>query len=181
MIRARKTKILVISIPLILVGLVLVLIKSLNSPAEGTITKNSVQNQSRQKAEPKTGIYDGKLIRFAYPAGYEKVGNPKNSGYLEVVNYFSTDHTSTHLAVTVVAEDLANDPGYNLRKSHPETYRLVLSSPTEKVFTSSKDGSEQTEYLVHGGMVASISMTVPGTKDLSKDFAIVSNSLQWRQ
>jgi hypothetical protein len=138
-------------------------------------------NPSAKKAQGNTGIYEGKYISFAYPAGFEKIDNPKNTGYLEVVNYYSTDHSNTHLAVALVRESLANDSGYNLRENHPETYKKVLASPTDVVFTKSTGGKEQTEYITHNGMVVSISMTLPGTKDLSKDFAVVSNSLQWQQ
>jgi hypothetical protein len=157
-------------------------VKNMNGPAEGTVAYKS---QSEPPIKPTSSTpkkYDGKYIGFTYPEHYKVVAKPPtNGGYLEIISLDNTDHTGKYISVGVIRENIMNDSGVGYRKGHPELFKQTLASPDKIVFAGTSTSAEQTGFLAHNGLVATISVTANGQRDLSADFNTIVNSLSWKQ
>jgi hypothetical protein len=180
--RRRKIIAILTLIAAILVGGIIVIIKILNSPAVGTIAPTVTQPTSTTAASNKTGGFSDKYISFTYPGNLEVLPIKKGVGYMDVVSLYSndTDHSSEQVAISIMSEALANDPGVNYRRTHTELYKEQPSTANMVTFTSTANGYEKTAYITHGNQLTSVSVTAPGNKDLSSDFAMIINSLKWK-
>jgi hypothetical protein len=166
----------------VIVGGIIGIIKILNSPAVGTVIPTATQPSSTTVAPNKPGNYFDKYISFTYPGNLEVIPSQKGTGYLDVVNLYSnnTDHNNEHLAVAVVHGAIANDSGISYRRAHTELYKEQPGSSGTIIFTKTDNGNEKTAFMTHGDLLASVSLTVPGSKDLSSDFATILNSFLWK-
>jgi hypothetical protein len=180
--RRRKIIAILILITAILIGGIIVIIKILNSPAVGTITPTVTQSSGAATVSTKPSNFSDKYISFTYPGNLEVLPIKKGVGYLDVVNLYSndTDHSSEHVAISIMSETLANDSGVNYRRTHTELYKEQPSTANMVTFTSTANGYEKTAYIIHGDQLTSVSVTAPGNKDLSSDFVMIINSLKWK-
>jgi hypothetical protein len=178
----RPKFILAILVLLVIAAVVALIIKNMSGPAEGSISNTPV-NQSAIKPgennQPKK--YDGQYISFNYPSHYATAPSQKSSGYLEIASLINTDHSGKYVSIGVLKESLGNDSGINYRKGHPQIYKVISSTPDKIVFSGAAQGSEQTGFFAHGGLVTTISVTASGTRNLQDDFNAISNSLSWKQ
>jgi len=180
-VRKKHIKITLLSLMMLsILAAIALFVINMNSPAVGTVSDTAPQDPPKKQAAA-PGRYSDSYISFSYPAAFKINPSQKGANYLSVVSLVNTDHSGKYIAISVVRESLANDSGLNHRKSHPETYRLESSSSDRAVFTSAQNGSEKTGYIAHGGLVASVSITSAGVKDLNTDFGHIVNSLQWKQ
>jgi uncharacterized protein (UPF0333 family) len=166
---------------LIVIAVIVLIIKNMNGPAEGKVAYVS---QSQSAIKPTTATskqYDGKYISFTYPEHYKIVPSQQSSGYLDIVSINNTDHSGKYISIGVLRESLANDSGVNYRKAHPELYKQVSASSDKIIYESTGDKAEKTGFVAHGGLVTTISITANGSRDLSQDFEVIANSLQWKQ
>lgn len=180
LIKRKKTILIILLLIIVVLGVALLIIKMLNSPAEGIIKQTKTYDAFTKNEDRQPGTYSDKYITFKYPATYSLNESQKSGNFLDVVKLYSNDHSSTQITIGIVKENLGDDSGINHRKGHPETYEQKSSSPNSIVFTSNKNGSEQTGYIQHGDKVISISITTPGQKDLSKDYQTIASSLEWK-
>lgn len=180
--RRRKVTTVVATIIILMVAAILLIIKILNSPAVGTVKPTTTQSFDATTASSKPGSYSDKYINFTYPGNLELLHSQKSTGYLDTVTLYSnkTDHTSEHAAISVVRGTIADDPSINYRRTHKELYKEQTGSDGIIIFTKTKDGNEKTAYIPHDGLLASVSLTVLGSKDLSSDFAMILNSFHWK-
>jgi len=103
--------------------------------------------------------------------------------YLEVFDLHGTDHTAKDLAIGVRRGSLAEDSGVKLRRLQADQYQeapLRLADATGIVFTKRASDFEQTAFVAHGDLVASISLTDPNPADLTGEFSDIVKSLHWR-
>ena len=146
------------------------------------IAPTAAQPSSDTTAANKPVNYSDQYISFTYPGNLEILPSQKNAGYLDIVTLYSnnTDHNNEQATISVVRGTAANDSGVNYRKTHTNLYQEQSSSPGTIIFSRSQNGHEKTAYITHGDLLASISLTVPGSKDLSSDFAMILNSFRWK-
>jgi uncharacterized protein (UPF0333 family) len=178
----RKFKLLFTGAILILIIIAIAFfIKSMNGPAEGTITYASSKQSIQKPTQTAAHKYDGKYISFTYPAHYKVVPSQQSSGNLEIVSLDNTDHTGKYISIGVLKEVLTNDSGVNYRKLHPDLYKQLTSAPDKIVFIGTAQAAEQTGFLAHNGYVVTISVTANGNRDLTEDFNTIANNLNWKQ
>jgi hypothetical protein len=156
-------------------------IKNMNGPAEGTVAYTSSNQTSLKPTTASSGKYEGQYISFEYPAHYKIVPSQKSNGILDTISLDNTDHSGKYVSISVLKEALGNDSGINYRKAHPELYTQVSSDTNRVVFAGKGASSERTGFIAHNGLVATVSVTANGSRDLSKDFDRIVNSLQWKQ
>lgn len=162
-------------------GAVLFIIKTLNAPAEGTVSPITPTAQTiTQDNYGAPGAYSGKYISFTYPKRFKPVTKQISSGYLEVAGFTATDRTSKEISVGVTKDTLDNSSGINYRRAHPELYREEPKLSNGLVFVSVKNGYERTAFIVHNDMMATISVLAPNGGDFKAESELVINSLKWR-
>lgn len=161
--------------------IIFVIFRNMNGPAEGMVAQAPPTSEDTNNSPAKPGKYDGKYISLSFPAYYKITPSQKNGGYLEVVNLSNTNHSGKYVSIGVLRESLQNDSGYNHRITYPGIYKQVSASANSAVFTSTQNGSEQTGFFAHGGLVVSISLTANGNITLAADYNAIAESLQWKQ
>jgi hypothetical protein len=170
---------LIIAVLVVSAGVVILLLKSLNGPAEGTLSSNQTSASKTQSPKNQIHIYKGKYVSFTYPANYRVTSTAAAKGSLEGVNLYATNLTSKQVSVAVTQESLEQDSGVLLRRAHPETYHLESSTPGKVVFTSQASTYEIAQFMSQGGLVASIDISCPYKQDLRTDFDQISTSFKW--
>lgn len=180
--RRRKIFASIVIVIAIIVGVIIVVIKILNSPAVGTVMPIVTQPSSATTTSNKPGNYSDKYISFTYPGNLEVIRSQKSTDYLDVVNLYSnnTNHSNEHTAISVVRGAMTNDSGISYRRAHTELYKEQAGSSGAIIFTKTNGGNEKTAYIPHGDLLASVSLTVPGSKDLNSDFSMILNSFHWK-
>jgi hypothetical protein len=144
-----------------------VAVKLFGGPAEGTVSKNPKVIKFDNAAKVTNGAYDGQYFYITYPSSLQSNASAKSAPYLDVVNLFSTQHTSEHVAIGLVREELSRDSGLN--------YSDGL------VFSKTQTGFEKTGFFSHDGLVLSISLTASGAQDVGGDYDSIAKSLIWKQ
>jgi hypothetical protein len=158
-----------------------ILIKNMSGPAEGRVAYISPGRETIQDIPTKPGTYSGKAVNFSYPGSYDISSGKNSSVALDRLVLYSNDHKSTQVAVEVTQESLANDSGINYRRGHPALYKEYKDALGNPIFIKSQDGSEYTGFIVHGGMVASVSLSSTFARDLSTDYNSIVKTLTWKQ
>lgn len=179
-VRRRNKLYIFLAITALMIAGVVLIFKTLNSPAVGTISQSGVQSTSKPAAQAVPGKYSDKYISFSYPANLKPVPAQTSGTFLDVINLNSTDHTNDYLAIGILREALNNDSGLNHRKLHPEIYKQLSSSPDSVTFVSTASGFEKTGYFAHGDLVASVSLTSSYSNDLSQAYDLIAKSLSWK-
>jgi len=179
--KSMRKIILPIIIILLIAAIVAGFIKNMDGPAKGSIAYTS-SNPTTAKttiAAPRT--YNGQAISFNYPSNFAISSSKKDAGVLDQVLLVGNDHQGKQAAIEVLQESVNNDSGYNYRKSHPNLYKQQRDAFGNIVFVKSQGGSEYTGLIVHGGMVASVSLSTSLDRDLSNDYNAIVKNLQWKQ
>lgn len=152
-------------------------VRNLNAPAQGTVVQNGTDAVSNTQT-PGTQSYSDSQISFSYPGKFELGTSQKSGGVLDEVNLISSARRDEYVAIAVAKGSLATDPSVSYRRDHPELYKTNISSGSSVVF-SKLDSTELTGFIQHGGDVASISLTSVTAQDLSPDYVVIADSLQW--
>jgi hypothetical protein len=176
--RRRRQKIIIPAIILIiLIGLVGLTIHSLSSPAVGSIAQGPASQAEKIDPYAKSGHYIGKYISFSYPAHFKSYPSKLTGDILETVSYSSTDQTSKQINLGVYKGSLSGDSGITYRQQHPELYKQNTSRLGIE-FTK-LDGTEDTFFIQHKDLVASVSATAPYA-NLYGEAEYVASSLGWQ-
>jgi hypothetical protein len=179
----KKRTILSLVVIAVVVGAAVALtIKILDSPATGTIITPTANSTVLNTLPKGPQAYSDKYIGFDYPPTLTVTNSSKDISSVDVVNLYSarTDHSNEHVAVAITHETLASDSGLKYRRDHPELYKEESLPSGMAVFSSDKNGHEKTGFIAHGDSVLSVSITVPGSKDLTPDFNLITSSLTWK-
>jgi hypothetical protein len=152
-------------VPLVIIGLlalaVVMAVKNLNAPAEGTISQTPASQAEKIAPYSQPGAYKGRYVSFTYPAHY-KISPSKLSGsYLEAASLGATDISGK----------------VSFRRKYPNLYHET-SSKIGLEFRRT-DSTEDTFFISHNGMIASVSATTPGASQ-DNDALFVASSLQWK-
>jgi hypothetical protein len=151
-------------------------IRNLNAPAVGSFNQTPPSEGEIIDPYGQTGIYTGEHISFKYPPHYKSVPAKLSGDYIEVVDYHTTDSTGKQINVGVAPGSLASDSGISYRRQHKELYR-ENDSQLGVEFTK-LDGTEDTFYIEHSGLLATVSATAPYNNQAG-DAVFVASSLKW--
>jgi hypothetical protein len=181
--KLRRPKVFLPLLISLLIAVILVMaVRNLNSPAEGTVTTPlGDTSQSNLKNVPTTQTYSDELITFKYPSVYSvQDSSTTNKPYLDTITLASKSPRDKFIAISVAKEELASDSGLNYRKQHPDLYKVESSEPDSVVF-SKQDGMEYTGYIAHGLNVIAVSFTSVSKADFSNGYKQIADSLSWQQ
>lgn len=167
----------VIGLLLVIAALIIFVAKDLKSPAQGSINQTPPSQAEKTDPYSKPGTYKGKYITFTYPEHYKSTPTSLSGSYVEVAAYSYTAGTFKKLTVGVMPGSFSSDGSISYRQKHPELYHQT-TSPLGLEFVST-DGTEDTFFVAHNGMLASISVTAPAA-DLDNDALYVAGGLHWR-
>lgn len=171
----KKKYLLPIIVVLVFLALFIIGIKNLNSPAQGTVTQNNLDNVAKIASGPQQ--YSDTYITFTYPGSYSISPTDKQNSYLDIVNLVSKARRDQYAAISVVKENIDSDSGVNYRRLHPEMYKSVSSSSNQLIFVKD-DQTEYTGYLQKGNYTVTISFTSVAASDMSADYQVVANSIK---
>lgn len=160
-------------------GVLFLIIHAMSSPAVGSLTQTP-PNQQAYKPDPyaSSGIYNGQYISFTYPAHFKKVPSKLTGDVLETVEYVSTDQSARHIDVGVYRGDVSSDSGVTYRRQHPELYKETSSQ--QWIEFTRLDGTEDTFFIQHNGLEATVSATAPNA-NLSGEALFVASGMKWKQ
>lgn len=169
-----------ISIPLIMAVAVLVLagavIHNLKAPSVGSINQTPPAQAERTDPYAQPGTYSGKYVSFRYPAHYKQVPAKLAGTNLEVADYHTTDISGKQISVAVYPGSYGTESGISWRRQHKDIY---IETDSQKWIEFTKtDGTEDTFYIEHSGLLASVAMTAP-YGDQSGDGLFAASSLKW--
>jgi len=161
---------------LIAAGLILT-IRSLKAPAVGSIDQSPPTKAEVTDPYAQPGTFSGKYVSFKYPAHYKAVPSKISGSYLEVASYHSVDITGKQINVGVLRSSFDTESAISYRRQHKELYK-ENSSSLGLEFTKI-DGTEDTFFIEHNGLLASVSATAP-YYDQAGDAIFVASGLKWR-
>jgi hypothetical protein len=173
----QPKKIIIILVVLIVLGALVSIVNGLHSPAVGSINQTPPAHAEVIDPYSQPGTYNGKYISFTYPPHYKITPSKPSGNLIEVAEYHSTGLTFTQINVAVQRENLNDDSGLIYRQKHPELY----SQNSSKIGLEFKklDGTEDTFFLQHDGLVATVSVTSPGG-NTGTDALFVGSGLHWK-
>jgi hypothetical protein len=173
----RRPKVFIpLVVGLFLISLVILAIKNLNTPAVGSVSQTPPTQAAKTDPYSSSGSFSGKYVSFQYPAHYKTVPTKLSGGYLEVVEYHTTDISGKQINIGVSPGSVSDNSGVIFRRQHKELYQENDSRGWVE-FTK-LDGTEETFFISHNSLLASVSLTAP-YKDQSGDALFVASSLRW--
>jgi hypothetical protein len=173
-----KRKLTIVVLLILVGGLVIFLVvKGLKAPAQGSLSQTPPSKAEKTVAFSQPGTYKGKYVSFTYPAHYKPAPTKLTGTYLELASYSSTDQTFKEINVGVYSGTISNDSGVSLRRLNKNSYKETTSA--RGVEFTKADGSEDTFFLEHNGLMASVSTTGPDAVS-SGETLYIASSLHWR-
>lgn len=162
-------------ITLLIIGAALI-IKNLNAPAVGSVNQTPPAQSVPTDPYAQPGTYNGKYVSFKYPPHFKQISSTLNGSALEIVNYHSTDLAGKQISIGVYRSNIASSGDVQYRREHPELYK-ENDSRLGVEFTKT-DGTEDTFFLEHNGLLASVSATAP-SGGLAGEAFFVASGLKW--
>lgn len=165
---------------LLLVTVVVMSFRNMNSPAEGTVTTASQTDNPSQSSAP-TGdkhFADG-FMNFNYSYKYSPETVQKQSGYLDAVRLASSSPRDKFINIGAYVGSLKNDSGVYYRQTHPDIYKTVSSGQGQVIFEKA-DNTEYTGFIQKGAHLITISLTTNSAADFSDDYQTIAGSLAIR-
>jgi hypothetical protein len=166
---------------LLIITALVMAIRTLNSPAEGTVTTQVADTAAGQpKSQPAYKTYSDAIVTFNYPGIYSAAAGQKSTGYLDSIELRKTQQRTEFANIGVYPGTLANESGISYRRGHPELYKPVTTGDGTIVY-SKNDSTEYTGFLQKGNDIVTISFTAVGAHDFTDDYKMVADSLQLKQ
>jgi hypothetical protein len=166
---------------LLIIAALVMAIRTLNSPAEGTVTTQISDTTAGQpKSQPAYRTYSDSVVTFNYPSVYNAQAGQKNTGDLDAIELRKTQQRTEFASIGIYQGSLDNSTGINYRVNHPDLYKKIPTSDGSQVF-SKTDEKEYTGFLQKGSDVVTISFTSVGSHDFAADYKMVADSLQLKQ
>ena len=175
--KLRRPKVFVpILIIIVLLAAAVAIIKNLTAPAVGSISQTPPAQSQPADPYAQAGTYTGKYISFKYPPHFKKVPSETTGSVLEVADYHSLDLTGKQISIGVYRDSIANSSDIQFRRQRSDIYKENDSQKWVE-FTRG-DGTEDTFFLEHSGLLASVSATTPNG-GLNGEASFVASSLKW--
>ncbi|HET7827564.1 MAG TPA: hypothetical protein VFK97_01730 [Candidatus Saccharimonadales bacterium] len=166
-----------IVILLLIAAVVFLVVKNMTAPAVGSINQAPPAQSATTEPYTQPGKYSGQYVSFSYPAHFKKVPSKLTGSFLETVDYHSTDLAGKQINVGVYKSAVDSDSSISYRRQHKDSYTETDSQ--KWIEFSKKDGTEDTFYLEHGDLLASVSATAP-SGGLNGEALFVASGLKWK-
>lgn len=180
--KSTKRKILLSGAVILVLGIAYVVFLNYTSD-EGSITTQYTSDQN----QPKYQTLNGQKVTLQYNKQYAvRVLQPQSSN--DVENYMLIADTvyDKRLAVSISqlpTGKLTDNSSYNLRFVHPELYTEhteAVTAGSAMVFVNNQ-GGEQTAFIMHRGLVATLAFTTTGAEDqLTPEVNQLLASFRWK-
>jgi hypothetical protein len=152
-------------------------IRNLKAPAVGSIDQTPPSKAEATDPYAQPGTFNGKYVSFKYPAHFKAVPSKLSGSYLEVASFHGVDTTGKQINVGVLHGSFNTESAISFRRQHKELYKENTSNLGLE-FTRI-DGTEDTFFLEHNGLLASVSATAPYNNQAG-DAIFVASGLKWR-
>lgn len=188
----KRVYLILILVIILIVGLVILLVRYINSPQQGSINNNLPPTKITKSNFDLTPInVNGHYISFNYPAAFSTQSS-NNPAALESYLYKYVDQPESWLLSVTVNKlspaNLMSDSNYAIRKDNPSQYQLTSEAIGNKTFyimTDKSTGSfSKVAFIQNGDMSTDISLLgsdASGLYNLQATFNMVLNSFQWKQ
>jgi len=160
----------------LLIVFVFITVRNMSEPAEGNIQQIPLAQAEKVEPFAQPGSFKGKYISFKFPAHYKRIPATLSGSYLEVDSYHSTDTTGRQINIGVAKGSIASDAGVSFRRQHKELYKENTSNIGLEF--SKLDGTEDSFFIEHNDMLATISATAPYDNQAG-DALFVASGLKW--
>lgn len=173
----RRPKVYVPAVIILAVAAILIIvIRNMTAPAVGNIDQTPPAKAEAVDPYAKPGNFSGKYISFNYPARFKKVPSKLTGSYLEVIDFHSTDSTGKLISIGVLPGSISNSGDIQFRRQQKSVY---TENDSQKWLEFTKnDGTEDTFFMEHNGLLASVSATAPYNNQAG-DALFVASSLKW--
>jgi len=180
-------------IPLILIVVtgsgIAFLIKSMNSPAEGTVGVTSQSNSVEPPATPKK--LGGKYVAFEYPSRYERIAKNNPSASLEHWTLYGRQALgpgpSAQISVIVAkmpAGGVKEDGAYKLYAAFPDKYKLTkMTQDNEEVIIGTANGEEYIRTALWGHKDYLLTVAISSNQEneqLVTEMNALLESVEWK-
>lgn len=169
-------------------GVIILGIKFIDSPVEGSTTKTVLSAQASASPTPGINQLTGMYIELMYPGVFDQVGPVKNDAQaLEQFNMGSKQDSARMIAVSVrnlPENSLNEESGYRYRTLRPAEYVPKTDKIRGETVTimMKRDKTEATLFWPRGNKVAIVSITSTSPKDdVSAFMAVIQKDIRWRQ
>jgi hypothetical protein len=190
--RAKRLKIkrlLLAAVIILVVGLLIIIFKSLDKPAQGVINNQVLPSSESKPVQVTPVAATGKYVSFKYPSSFSVTPSTKAEGNeLETFAYVKQPSPFWFLNITVSSlpsGNLSDDGSYNMRSLDAARYKkgqLQINGTLVTTFYDGSDGYAKTAFIAHGGKLFSLSLhsnDTPNADKLDNVFADVLKSLKW--
>jgi hypothetical protein len=173
----------------LLVSAVAYLIWLFNQPAVGVV---HVVKQEPTQAEKEALLppirFEGKYVVFSYPSGYAKREVEPDTVSLEKGTFVASGSSSRMLAFSVMdmrGKTLDDIPAFRLRSDvkrdvYEQGKKKVKDGSSTIIFTKKEEGYEKTAFILHGGLLLTLSVSSQAFADperIEKDFQQILESV----
>jgi hypothetical protein len=165
------------------VVLVILAVKYVTGPAEGTISHDLAKKQAAVEPRAAKASLKGQSVMLSYPGIFDQVAN-LNSKPSEFDRYMMGSSASSvrSLAVSVLKHPNLNEvSGYMHRVLKPDLYQEVKTTVAgEKVsIMIRRDKTEQTLFWAHKGKVLEVAFIGDNRDDLGVYMKVVTETVRW--
>lgn len=160
-----------------------------NSSATGTVRVVEQGSAQKEKTELPPERFEGKYVSFLHPAAYDVREVQPDVVSVEKGLFVASGGSSRLIAFAVQdmeGKTLADIPSYQLRSVVKKDEYERSERKTEKfdatIFTKSKEGYERTAFILHGGILVTLSVSsqvFSDPKTIDEDFETIFNSLEF--
>ncbi len=166
-------------------GVALLIIRSLNMPAQGIVTQH---NQDAGQNSEQLMSVNGKTATFKYPISLQKIKPDTLAvGDVEKFLFSDTEHKGRSLAIRVKELPggvLAQNGDYNMRKQNPQQYTeqtLTVNGAMVSIMTDINSMHDKVAFMPHDQLIAEVAFSGGESSDTQSQaiFTTVLNSWQW--
>lgn len=174
----------------------------MQKPSQGIVKQGPAQTSSAATQSKEKIRLDGKYLSFAYPSSYASAEKPedavaqdqktqeakpdsfKQSAFL--TSYTATSSKKIAVSVEAVKSGILEDnTSFKFRVSSPKLYTQSMAEVNgEKIilFTRSEDIHEQSFFMKHNGLVASIVLSSANAdlESMKEELTAVAASVEWK-
>lgn len=173
---------------IVLVGLVVFAVITLNAPSEGTIKTAAPRDNSPAKTS--YNKVDGKTVSFSVPSRFNRLEDEKLTAQeAEKFRFLNAQTLSQNLSVTVrklPSGSLLDDGSYNYRKVNSAKFTFENKTFGDKTFVIVSEPAEafnKVAFITNNGLegvVALNSADINASAELQKSLDHILESWQWQ-
>lgn len=186
--KSKKTLIFGVFFILPLIAVVFA-IRYFHGPAQGYVRVIEEATEKQQEAQLPPERHEGKYISFLHPAAYDPRDVEMDAVSIEKGLLVASSGSSRIIAYAVAdmrGKTISDFPSYQLRneveKDAYDREERIFGDSTAIVFTKAEGGYEKTAFIIHGGVLLTISVSgtvFADSEAVEEDFGTVFESISF--